>query len=130
MNQILLALIGGLCITVILFASGCTTPAPEPKTSLTHGMAKGNLVKGQTTQLEVMEMFGGPNVMTTNKSGETVWVYNRISSSSQGKSQSLYLFIYGSTSFGTSSHVRSFTCIITFDDNDVVKDYSVRSAQY
>jgi len=115
----------------VLLGSGCQPrEAAEPNTSLTHGMVKGNVVKGKTRQVELLEMFGGPNVMTTNKSGETVWTYNRISSSSSGRQENLYLFVYSSSGFSGSSRVRSFTFIITFDEQDVVKDYSVRTSQY
>lgn len=48
--------------------------------------------KGVTTQLEVMDKFGGPDVMTTDKDGIEVWVYDKTtstvtSSSAQSGSQ-------------------------------------------
>jgi hypothetical protein len=61
----------GLAILV-----GCAEPRPS---SLTPGAAKKHIVPGQTTQAEVIEVFGTPNVIT-RKNGCDMWVYDKVSS--------------------------------------------------
>ena len=63
-----------------------STEAPSP---LSYGTAT-TVKKGVTTQVEIMERFGAPSVMTTDKDGE-VWMYEKTSStvsSSQAQSGS------------------------------------------
>jgi hypothetical protein len=63
---------------------------------------------------------------TKNKANDEVWSYNKMSVVTKGGNSS---FLDGSrASIGTSS--QSFDLIITFDENDVVKDYSVVSSSY
>ncbi|WP_415643629.1 hypothetical protein [Sphingomonas antarctica] len=45
--------------------------------SLTHGMAQMTLHVGQTTQLDVAEAFGAPNITTLDAQGQEVWIYDR-----------------------------------------------------
>lgn len=45
---------------------------------LTHGAVKKYIMKGETTQSEVLELLGGPNIQTVSKSGDEVWTYERI----------------------------------------------------
>jgi len=61
-------------------------PAPPPAMSsgeapsaLSYGAAT-QVKKGVTTQMEIMERFGGPDVMTTGKDGEEVWMYDKSTS--------------------------------------------------
>src|SRR5262249_46872385 len=43
------------------------TGSGEKHSALSYGTATGLVKKGVTTQQELLEMFGGPNVMTTDK---------------------------------------------------------------
>ena len=43
-------------------------------------MVKGRVKKNVTTQLELLEMFGGPNIMTTDQDGTEVWMYDKTTS--------------------------------------------------
>ena len=68
-----------LCLLVVFLGYGCATSgASYQRSNLTFGMIKKNLVKGQTDQAEVLSLFGAPNIMTRNKSGEEVWTYDKI----------------------------------------------------
>ena len=57
MSYVVILLLG------LAFGTGCnksnTSPLPS-ESNLTAGMAKKTIVKGQTTQAEVMEIFGPP----------------------------------------------------------------------
>lgn len=60
------------------------TPTPPPiaiagdKTSvLSYGTAAGLVKKGLTTQREIIDLFGGADVMTTDRDGTEVWMYDK-----------------------------------------------------
>ncbi|MDR1691691.1 MAG: hypothetical protein LBR35_02525 [Rickettsiales bacterium] len=129
-------------IIISLFAltllPACTTPketiAPQ-KSNLTYAMVKSKIIKGQTTQNEIISLFGSPNIITKNSDGHEVWTYSKQSSDKSAQSSSfgagIPLFIgYGSASSSSSKTITNFDLIITFDKNDVVKDYSVLSSQF
>ena len=96
------------------------------KSNLTFGTVKSQIEKGKTTQTEILQLFGAPNLVTKNKSNNEVWSYNKMSSTSKGGNS---LFVDGSRASVSSSN-QSFDLIITFDDNDIVKDYSVVSSSF
>lgn len=99
---------------------------PTQKSNLTFGVVKSKIQKGATTQNEILQIFGSPNLTTKNKSNNEVWSYNKMSVQERA----------GRTDFFTgqkasaSSASQSFDLIITFDENDIVKDYSVISTSY
>lgn len=96
------------------------------KSNLTFGAVKSKILKGETTQAEILEIFGSPNLITKNKSNNEVWSYNKMSVQERGGHTD---FFFGQKA-SVSSSSQSFDLIITFDDNDVVKDYSVISTSY
>jgi hypothetical protein len=60
-------------------------PAPEQRSdlqprasALTPGMIGKNIQKGKTTQAEIMEIFGPPDMITKSGSGE-MWGYDKVS---------------------------------------------------
>lgn len=117
-----------LFMTIALF--GCATIQPYQKSNLTPGMAKAKIIKGQTSQNEILDIFGAPNIITKNKSGNEVWTYDKVSidtSSSEGYGTIIIAGIGGGRS---SASTRTFTLMIEFDDNDIVKDYSYRSSAF
>lgn len=66
--------------------SPTTTTAGDKPNTLSYGTA-GLVKKGVTTQLEIMELFGGPDVMTTDKEGTEVWMYDKTTSTVSGSSK-------------------------------------------
>lgn len=72
-------LLFSLPVLLIASLSGCAVP-PETKPSpspLTHGNVQMTLKNGITTQNEVLEAFGPPNIMTLDGSGNEVWTYQK-----------------------------------------------------
>ena len=96
------------------------------KSNLTMGVVKSQVIKGKTTQDEVLKLFGAPNLVSKNKSNNEVWSYNKMSVENKAGSTD---FFAGQRASQSSSS-RSFDLIITFDANDVVLDYSVISTAY
>lgn len=122
-----------------LFVLGCATTT---KSNLTPGMAKRTLIVGETSQQEVLQVFGAPNIVTKNKSGNEVWTYDKVSSESAASNiagAGGVIGLPGTTPAGggmtagatrSSSSTRTITLIIEFDENDVVKEYSYRSSEF
>ena len=78
-------------IRLLLAVSALAVSAPgiskevESANTLTHGMAQMTLHVGTTTQYEVLETFGGPNVTTLDGDGREVWIYDRFATVSTTK---------------------------------------------
>jgi len=68
------------------FIMGCASVQPAQKSNLTVGMVNKTIVKGQTTQNDILQTFGAPNIITKNKSGKEVWTYDKVSAASSGAS--------------------------------------------
>ena len=75
--------------------SGCMTYQPPPQErvrapalpppqvdqsspdTLSYGMVTGRVKKNETTQQDLLELFGGPSTMTTDREGTEVWMYDK-----------------------------------------------------
>ena len=128
-----------IIVVLFLFAltltAGCASfpkvDQSAQQSNLTHGNVKSQITKGQTTQAEILQIFGAPNITTKNKNQQEVWNYHKISYESFGaQKDDVYFFLQGGSRAFSSTTSRSFDLIITFDNNDVVNDYSVISAQF
>lgn len=97
------------------------------KSNLTVGVVKTKVKKGETNQTEILQLFGSPNLITKNKSNNEVWSYNRMSSVEKG---GYTYFASWDGRASQSSSTQSFDLIITFDNNEIVIDYSVISSSF
>lgn len=62
-------------------------PTPQPPVSasaLSYGMVTGRVQKGVTTQQELLELFGGPSTLTTDRDGTEIWMYDKTTSTVTG----------------------------------------------
>lgn len=132
-------------LALLLLINGCATTKETvnyQKSNLTFGMVKKNLIKGQTTQAEILNLFGAPNITTANKSGEEVWTYDKIAVTKEDVAAGLSIgggglagagVIGGAASVSgsnSSTSCRSITLIITFGEKDIVKDYAVMAQEF
>lgn len=115
---------------LIILINGCASVQPVQKGNLTPGMAKTKIIKGQTTQNEVLEVFGAPNIVTKNKSGNEVWTYDKASVETGTSDVYGTILIAGGTGSRSSTSARTFTLMIEFDEKNVVKDFSYRSSAF
>lgn len=120
-------------------------PKDEPN-MLTHGMAQMTLHVGTTTQTEVVETFGAPNITTLDAQGQEVWVYDRqatvTSSGSSGFSIGMLVggggggagggagLGFGSSKSKSSQSQRTMTLIIKFGPDKRVSDFKSRSSSF
>ena len=117
-------------LLLCMFLAGCASVQPVEKGNLTPGMAKTKIVNGQTTQNEILEVFGSPNIITKNKSGNEVWTYDKVSAESGSSDVYGTLILFGGSGSRSSTSSRTFTLMIEFDENNVVKDSSYRSSAF
>lgn len=124
-----------LVILVILWAiieSGCaksnTSPLPT-ESNLTAGMAKKTIVKGQTTQAEVMEIFGPPDLVT-HKDDLQIWTYDKVRYDFESSGRYLTVLIAGMNRQRSRSASTSTMLIIYFDSNDIVRDYRMQVTRF
>ncbi len=131
-----------IALFLALFLSGCATthqPSTEPigKSNLTAGQVSLTLKKNVTTQAEVVEVFGAPNLVTQNASGEEVWTYQRHATVATASSSSAYatVILLGAqtSSSGFEQSSRTMTLIIKFREIGGIKrvvDFSSRYSSF
>lgn len=154
-----------LIIMVGLFLVGCATQQTA-KPALTYGAVKKHMVKGVTTQAEIIELFGSPNITTKSKGGDEVWTYDQVSyvgidesgprpeailiatatggavgailghqlgHSTEGAAAGLFTGAAIGSQFqmhSSGSGTKTVTLMLWFDENDLVKDYSIITTAY
>lgn len=124
-----------LYLMIVLFVS-CSSPQTydTQKSNLNIGTVKKGIVENKTTQTEILEMFGSPNLITTSSEGDEVWSYNKSSydGNASSKSSGFWLLLASSStsSVVSSSSTSSLDLIIKFNKNETVKEYKVISSKY
>ena len=136
--------------TTALSNSVAAPPDQRGASALSYGVVTAAVERGKTTQLELIQLFGGPNISTTDGEGVETWVYERSVSQTDAatKSNNWQAAANLGVSFGnaqlgasggggssgagssTASSFRSLTVIVKFNPNKTVKDYSVRASQF
>ena len=150
-----------ICVVLLLLTPGCLRARASKlpggsaqKSRLTPGMVKAKIQKGKTTQTDVLETIGAPNIITRDTDGNEVWTYDVQYTASasevagwqaQGGLSGSALGVAGTTLIGggasggagggrssTSAQVSSgtFTLMITFDGNEMVRDYRMLSTKF
>lgn len=96
------SLAGAVAVSI---GSGCmpsmpaipTQPAPTAPTAgapavqastMSYGTVTSQVVKGKTTQLDLLQLFGGPSIATTDRDGVETWVYERTATQTDVQSNS------------------------------------------
>ena len=135
---------------VCLMLGGCAGGAGSERyrnSEFTHANMKWHLEKNKTTQGEVIEAFGPPNVISVDGEGQRrreTWIYQKMSTSKVEGAFSGGLGlgvkanhgkIGGSGSFGggqTTSVQSSRTCcmILKFDASGVLIEYRFRTSDF
>jgi hypothetical protein len=143
MNKFAFALVAA---ALVVPAHAREKQSNDSANTLTHGMVQMTLNVGQTTQAEILENFGGPNVTSIDGTGQEMWVYDRhatvTSDSSSGFSIGMLIGAggggvagggglgFGKKKSKSSQSSRSMTLIIKFDKNKVVSDFKSRSSSF
>lgn len=120
--------------------------AEDSKNALTHGMVQLTLKVGQTSQLEVVEAFGAPNITTLDAQGQEVWIYDRQATVSSSKDSGFSIGMllgglggglgaggglgFSSSKSQASQSMRTMTLIIKFGPDKIVSDFKSRSSSF
>lgn len=126
-----------VALTLLSCASENKTPEKNPFDALT---LKQNLIEGKTTQLQVLEVFGAPDITLENNKKEDVWTYSRSKQESEslgGGVGALAAFIPGplaliggnvdASKSETSS--KMITVTLRFDRKKILKNYSITKSK-
>jgi len=127
-------------ILVGVFMQGCV-PVKEHRASvqdnssdrITVGKVQREIKKGMSGA-KVVEILGSPNIVSTDKDSNEVWIYDKVSSDSVGSSSSggvniLLLFGQDSASASSSSQ-KTLTIIIKFDANKKVSSFKYHTSRF
>jgi hypothetical protein len=154
---------------------GCQAPAPQPiqprqdinarvdnpaagtverPSALSYGSVNATVKKNVTSQSDLLNLFGGPNISTTDAEGVETWVYERTSSMTDtaggNESRDFAAFFGAGGSFGpavvgggagggshsgtdqrrTVNSVRTLTVVVKFNGDKTVKDVSSRASYF
>jgi hypothetical protein len=89
---------------------------------------------GSTSQTDVLEAFGAPNITSVDGSGQEVWTYQRHATVAQSSSSENYWTIIlaggNSSASGFEQTQRTITLIIKFDDSGIVSDFRSRASNF
>ncbi len=131
-----------LAVLSAYFCLACAQPGVQTtRDPLSAGTAELFLKVDETTQAEVLEAFGGPNIVAGGADGRETWTYDRMSYTSTTKSGGGIAggggvigsvpvggLLWGNAAKGTSSS-RTLTLFIYWNDGKLA-DYKYRSVTY
>lgn len=145
----MLRLIGAflvLSVSLSMPAYAKDAASADTPNMLTHGMVQMTVHVGQTTQGEILETFGAPNITSMDGSGQEMWVYDRQATVSTDKSSGFSIGMllgagggnvgggaglgFGKKKSTSEQSSRTMTLIIKFDKNKVVSDFRSRSSSF
>jgi outer membrane protein assembly factor BamE (lipoprotein component of BamABCDE complex) len=116
----------------VLALAGCQSPRADSdaqRSNLTAGMVKAKIEKGATTQTEVLEVFGPPDLVT-HKDGVDVWTYDKTSYDLESHNSYFTVLVAGASSRQARSSSTSTMLILYFDERDVVSDYRLSAVKF
>lgn len=121
-------------LAVLVLVSGCassygTKQGAAKESALTAGMTKKYIYPNKTTQTDVLEIFGPPDLVT-RKEGKEVWTYDKISQDVSTSGGFITILIAGYSKTSAHSRNTSTMLIIYFDKNEVVEDYKLSVSKF
>ncbi len=118
--------------------AGCTPreqgPTAEERNPLTHGNVQLHLRVGQTSQAQVLDVFGSPDIATIDGGGREVWTYKRSASVSRARTSGGGFFLllggYNRNTSSSENTQRRMTLLIKFNDRKIVSDFKSRTSSF
>ncbi len=127
------AIVGAIDLLLV----GCQAPppaSPAALNNLTHGAVQLKLQKGVTTQNDVVEAFGAPNITTIDGNGLEVWTYRRHATVTTQTGSTTYfnVLVFGTQSAGASGSqsTQSMTLVIKFGPDKKVSDFQSMASSF
>lgn len=118
-----------MSVLAALALGGCASESMTvERNRLTTGQVQLTLRKDETTQAEVLDAFGAPNLVTTDSNGEEVWTYQRHATVANASNSSTFatIILLGTSSqkSGFEQSSRTMTLIIKFKETGGTKRVS------
>ncbi len=133
-KSILLSVLAGITALSLVGCVSTGRISDTDKNPFTHGNVQLTLKNGVTTQADILEKFGAPNVATVNGSGEEVWTYQKHATVSRSSEVGAYATIIlagvGGRTSGFEQSSRTMTLIIKFDAEKKVSDFKSMSSSF
>lgn len=86
---------------------------------------KKEIVKGVTSETMVLNLLGMPVSVAPNHIGDEVWSYKHLSYTAEKINDTKILILWEITTGDSTSVSTPFDLMITFDQNDIVKDFEL-----
>jgi len=80
--------------------------------------------------VEVLEVLGSPNIVSTDSKRLEVWVYDKMSTQGAFQSSSSFLIVFATGDGSYAQTQKALTIIIKFDENKNVRDMSYHSSSF
>lgn len=111
--------------------AGCTSTPPSPgaKPTLAETVQKRNIVKGKTSQVEVVQLLGSPNIVHKNPQGEEIWTYTKQSFEPETNMYGGSIALSGGSTIQPATNSGNCDLVLTFDKTELVTAYSVIPSQ-
>jgi len=122
--------------TGIALAACESKPPPPPQPSaeeLTVGKVQGQISVGMDAA-SVAQILGSPNIVTTDEKRREVWIYDKVSTDRVDEDRlagGTIIVLFASKETATSSsHQRTLTILIKFDEAKKVRDFAYNYSQF
>ena len=89
-----------------------------------------NVVVGKTTQADILEAFGAPNITTISGDSQEVWTYQRHATIARSSGSHATAVLIGFSSSGFERSMRTMTFIVKFNKNKVVSDFKSMATNF
>jgi len=97
---------------------------------VTVGTVQKEIRKGMSGA-EVAAALGSPNIVSTDEKRREVWIYDRIATDRVFSTSDAGLkFFTSGVSGASSTSQRTFTVIIKFDENKMVRDFAYHTSRF
>ena len=116
------ALTKAFIIFLIISFNSCAFLHSTQKKEVRH---KKQIIKGVTTETAVVTLLGMPASVNPNSIGDEVWNYKNLTYSIQKSDDEKTLTLWEVTNGDSKEVPPPYNLSITFDQNDIVKDFEV-----
>ncbi len=125
-----------LILSMFAFVACASNEKSEEKNPFNPITLKEKIIEGKTSQAEILETFGAPDITTESEQKEDVWTYAKSSTKHDGTSTgigALALFLPGPLygvggSFDkneSETATKSVSVIIKFNKKKIVRSYTI-----
>lgn len=126
-----------MIMLVSIFMQGCITVERHNNAMKNNSSDKITVGKIQKeirvgmSGAQVAEVLGSPNIVSTDKDNDEVWIYDKVSTNSVRSRRKNGANIFDSLHLTTtSSSQKTLTIIIKFDKDENVKEFSYRASSF